>query len=104
MTDTNYQSNRQKKILENKAEAESFLEDKKVKAITDRWEASQVTAAGWQSVLDHATNIYQEHKAELDEETITKTEEQIAERQKQIKEFIMSEKEMYLERIGIQQD
>jgi hypothetical protein len=104
MTDTNYQSNRQKKILENKAEAESFLEDKKVKAITDRWEASQVTAAGWQSVLDHATNIYQEHKAELDEETITKTEEQIAERQKQIKEFIMSEKEMYLEAMGIQAD
>jgi hypothetical protein len=35
---------------------------------------------------------------------ITKTEEQIKERQDQIKEFIMSEKELYLASIGIQED
>jgi hypothetical protein len=104
MTYPPYQSNRQKKVWANQAEAESFLKEKQTKAITDRWEASQVTAAGWQSVLDHATNIYEEHKAELDEETIIKTEEQITERQKQIKEFLMAEKDMYLEAMGIQAD
>jgi hypothetical protein len=35
---------------------------------------------------------------------ITKTEEQIKERQEQIKDFVMTEKERYLESIGIQED
>jgi hypothetical protein len=40
----------------------------------------------------------------LEEDVVTKTEEQITERQKQITEFLMSEKEAYLEAMGIQAD
>jgi hypothetical protein len=104
MDEVLYQSKSEKRRIERQLEAEGFIKEKKEKAILNRWEASQVTAAGWQSVLDHATNIYQEHKAELDEETIIKTEEQITERQRQIKEFLMAEKDMYLEAMGIQAD
>jgi hypothetical protein len=57
-----------------------------------------------QSVLDYAVEQFTEHRDELEEEMIIKTEEQIKERQEQIKKFIMSEKELYLASIGIQED
>jgi Na+/phosphate symporter len=57
-----------------------------------------------QSVLDYAVEQFTEHRDDLEKEMITKTEEQINERQEQIKEFIMSEKELYLASIGIQED
>ena len=99
-----YKSHKQLKAEERIAIREQFLGEKKVAGITQRWENAQIQAATWQSVLDHAKNIYEEHKTELEEEVVTKTEEQITERQKQITEFLMSEKETYLEAMGIQAD
>lgn len=97
-------SKRQEKILLNKERQQQFLEEKKNKVIEDRWEQAQIQAATWQSVLDFAVDQYNQHKDELEPEMIEKTEEQITARQEQIKEFLMSEKEIYLASIGIQED
>lgn len=97
-------SKRQEKIIANKESQQEFLEKKKLKPFEDRWEESQIKAATMQSVLDYAVEQFTEHRNELEEEMITKTEEQIKERQDQIKDFIMSEKELYLASIGIQED
>jgi len=97
-------SKRQEKIIANKESQQEFLEKKKLKPFEDRWEESQIKAATMQSVLDYAVEQFTEHRDELENEMITKTEEQISERQEQIKEFIMSEKELYLASIGIQED
>jgi hypothetical protein len=97
-------SNRQDKIIANIESQQEFLEKKKLKPFEDRWQESQIKAATMQSVLNYAVEQFTEHRDDLEEEMITKTEEQIQERQDQIKEFIMSEKELYLASIGIQED
>ena len=104
MDEVLYQSNKQKKRLERLLEQKQFLKEKEDQKHLNRWEQAQITAAGWQSVLDHAVNIYKEHKEELDEETVKKTEEEIEKRQEQIKEYLMTEKDKYLEAMGIQAD
>jgi hypothetical protein len=97
-------SKRQDKIIANIESQQEFLEKKKLKPFEDRWQESQIKAATMQSVLNYAVEQFTEHRDDLEEEMITKTEEQIQERQDQIKEFIMSEKELYLASIGIQED
>jgi hypothetical protein len=97
-------SRRQDKIIANIESQQEFLEKKKLKPFEDRWQESQIKAATMQSVLDYAVEQFTEHRDDLEEEMITKTEEQIQERQEQIKDFIMSEKELYLASIGIQED
>jgi len=97
-------SNRQDKIIANIESQQEFLEKKKLKPFEDRWQESQIKAATMQSVLNYAVEQFTEHRDDLEKEMITKTEEQIQERQEQIKEFIMSEKELYLASIGIQED
>jgi hypothetical protein len=105
MTDDIFiKSNKQLKTEERIAIREQFLGEKRVAAITQRWEKAQIDAATWQSVLDHAVGLYNEHKEELDEEMTTQTKAQIDERQKQISEFLMTEKDLYLESMGIQSD
>jgi hypothetical protein len=99
-----YKSNREKKRLVNIAERNQFLEEKKTAPFVKAWEEAQLKAATMQSVLDYAVEQFTEHRDELEEEMIIKTEEQIKERQEQIKKFIMSEKELYLASIGIQED
>ena len=99
-----YKSNKQLKMEERIAIREQFLGDKKIAEITKRWEDAQVTAAGWQSVLDYAVDQFNQHKTELEEEMIKETEKQIVERQDQIKEYLMKEKDLYLEEMGIQAD
>ena len=47
---------------------------------------------------------FNKHKGELSLEEIEKTEDQIAQRQKDVQDFLMKEKETYLKRLGIQQD
>ena len=54
--------------------------------IDERWESAQIKAASAQSVLDYMVAQYELHKAELSEEVITQTEEQIALRKKEIEE------------------
>ena len=90
--------------MEKQVEAASFIKEKQQQAIEDRWEQAQMKAATMQSVLDFAVDQFNQHKDELEIEMITKTEEQIKERQDQIKDFVMSEKELYLASIGNQQD
>lgn len=68
------------------------------------WEQAQIKAAGFQSVLDYAVDQFNKHKDELDEKIIADTEQQILDRQEQIKTYIMTEKEKFLSRIGIQSD
>lgn len=97
-------SKRHEKILLNQARQAQFLEEKKTNAIEKRWEDAQVRAAGIQSVLDYAVDQYNQHKDELEESAQKEVEEQIAARQKEIEDFIMAEKELYLEGMGIQSD
>ena len=104
MDETLYQSNKQKKRFVRMAEKEAFLKAKKVRKITEAWEQAQIKAATIQSALDYAVEQYNQHKDELDEKVQKEVEEQIELRQNEIKEFLMSEKELYLERMGIQQD
>lgn len=93
-------SKNQDKILIKKAEQSDYLKGVKKQRIEDRWEAAQVKAASAQSVLDYMVKYYEEHKAELTEDVITQTEEQIALRKKEIEEFIMTAKEQYVKEIG----
>lgn len=65
------------------------------------WERAQVKAATAQSVLDYMVKQYEDHKAELPEDVVTQTEEQIALRQKEIEEFLMGEKAEYEKRLGV---
>lgn len=90
-------SNRQEKLLLNQARQAQFLEEKKTNAVEKRWEDAQVKAAGIQSVLDYAVEQYTQHKDELEESVQEQVEEQIKARQKEIEDFLMEEKDIYLE-------
>lgn len=64
------------------------------------WEQAQLKAATIQSALDYAVDQFNKHKAELPLDIIEKTEDMIAERQKEVKELLMKEKDDYLKRMG----
>ena len=83
-------SKTQDKRLQRRIEQAEFL-----------WERAQVKAASAQSVLDYMVEQFNTHKAELTEEIIAQTEEQIKLRQKEIEEFIMGEKKEYEKRLGV---
>ena len=104
MDETFYISNKEKKRLANQLEQEKFLKEKKTAPIIKAWEDAQIKAAGIQSALDYAVEQYSQHKDELEEKVQQEIEEQIELRQKEIKEFLMSEKDKYLEAMGIQAD
>ena len=99
-----YKSNRQKKIEERKALQLDTIFAKKRHEAEERWTNAQIKAAGFQSVLDYAVEQFNAHKEELEEDVITKTEEMIKERQSEIEKYLMSEKDAYLEKMGIQAD
>lgn len=79
--------------------------DKKLKRRTEHaeymWEQAQLKAATIQSALDYAVDQFNKHKAELSPEIIEQTEDMIAARQKEIKEYLMKEKDIYIERMGV---
>lgn len=95
MDQLHYQSKSQMKRVEKQLEADAFIKEKKIKEIEKRWEDSQIKAATMQSVLDYVVEQYESHKSELSEDVVTKTEEQIQLRVSEIKEFLMSEKEVF---------
>lgn len=78
--------------------------DKKLKRRIEQaeylWEQAQLRAATIQSALDYAVDQFNKHKGELELEVVEKTEDMIAARQKEIKELLMKEKDLYLQRIG----
>lgn len=65
------------------------------------WEQAQLKAATIQSALDYAIDQFNKHKQELAPEVIEQTEDMIAQRQKEIKEYLMKEKDTYVERMGL---
>jgi hypothetical protein len=86
-------SKTQDKKLQNKIEHAEFL-----------WNDAQMRAAMMQQTLDIAIAEFEEHQEELDAEVVTQIKQQIDLRKKDIQDFLMGEKDKYLERMGIQQD
>ena len=68
------------------------------------WQQAQLHAALAKTDLDLAVESFKDAVGELTEEQAKATEEKAQEQYKRIEEFLMSEKEKYLERLGIQQD
>jgi hypothetical protein len=68
------------------------------------WNQAQLRSALIKNQLDLAVETFKELIGEMTEEQIKATEEQTQIQYKRIEEYLMSEKEMYLERLGIQQD
>lgn len=86
-------SNTQDKRLQRKLDHAEFL-----------WQQAQLKAALANTDLDLAVETFKDLNHEMTTEQITATEEQVAIQKKRIEEYLMQEKELYLERIGIQQD
>ena len=80
----------------------SKTQDKKLKRRIEHaefmWEKAQIKAASAQSVLDYMVEQFNKYKEELTPEQVEQTEDQIALRQKEIQEFLMKEKDLYVER------
>ena len=68
------------------------------------WKQAQLRAALAKTDLDLAVESFKDAMGELTEEQIKETKDKAKEQYKRIEDFLMSEKEMYLERLGIQQD
>lgn len=65
------------------------------------WEQAQIRAAAAYQTLGAAVSIFENEKPEdLPQEEIAKIESQIEEQRKRIEEYLMSEKDLYLERIN----
>ena len=68
------------------------------------WKQAQLKAALAKTELDLAIETFKDAMGELTEDQVKATEEKAQEQYKRIEEYLMSEKELYLERMGIQQD
>lgn len=86
----------------------SKTQDKKKQRKTDHaeflWHQAQLKAAYAKTELDLAVQTFKDLNKEMTEEQIKATEEQTEIQYKRIEEYLMTEKEKYLERMGIQQD
>jgi len=68
------------------------------------WKDAQLKAALAKTELDLAVETFKDLNKEMTAEQIEATSEQVQIQYKRIEEYLMSEKEKYLERMGIQQD
>jgi hypothetical protein len=68
------------------------------------WKDAQLKAALAKTELDLAVETFKDLNGEMTAEQIEETSEQVQIQYKRIEEYLMSEKEKYLERMGIQQD
>jgi hypothetical protein len=68
------------------------------------WHQAQLKAALAKTELDLAVETIKDLNKELTEEQIKETEEQVQVQYRRIEHYLTSEKELYLERMGIQQD
>lgn len=86
----------------------SKTQDKKKQRKIDHaeflWNQAQLRSALVKNQLDLAVQTFKELNGEMTEEQIKATEEQTQIQYKRIEEYLMKEKEKYLERLGIQQD
>lgn len=86
-------SKTQDKRLQRKNEHAEFL-----------WNEAQLKSAMAKTQLDIAVETFKDLNKEMTEEQIKATEEQTQIQYQRIEEYLMSEKELYLERMGILQD
>ena len=77
---------------------------KKIEHAEFIWRQAQLKAALAKTELDLAIETFKDAMGELTEDQVKATEEKAKEQYKRIEEYLMSEKELYLERMGIQQD
>jgi hypothetical protein len=68
------------------------------------WKDAQLKAALAKTELDLAVETFKDLNGEMTAEQIEETSKQVQIQYKRIEEYLMSEKERYLERMGIQQD
>lgn len=68
------------------------------------WQQAQLRAALAKTELDLAIQTFKDAAGELTEDQVKATEEKSQEQYKRIEDFLMEQKEKYLERLGIQQD
>jgi hypothetical protein len=68
------------------------------------WQQAQLKSALAKTNLDLAVETFKDLNKEMTTEQITATQEQTDIQYKKIEEYLMSEKELYLERMGILQD
>lgn len=86
-------SNTQDKRTKRKEEHAEFL-----------WRQAQLKAAMAKTELDLAVETFKDLNKEMTIEQIQATEAQVENQHKRIEEYLMTEKDIYLERMGIQAD
>ncbi|CAB4179465.1 hypothetical protein UFOVP1033_132 [uncultured Caudovirales phage] len=86
----------------------SKTQDKRLQRKQDHaeflWQQAQLKAALAKTNLDLAVETFKDLNKEMTEEQIKATQEQTEIQYKRLEEYLMSEKEAYLERMGILQD
>jgi hypothetical protein len=86
----------------------SKTQDKRLQRKQDHaefmWKQAQLKAALAKTNLDLAVETFKDLNKEMTQEQVKETQEQTEVQYKRIEEYLMSEKELYLERMGIQQD
>lgn len=86
----------------------SKTQDKRLQRKQDHaefmWKQAQLKAALAKTNLDLAVETFKDLNKEMTQEQVKETQEQTEIQYKRIEEYLMSEKELYLERMGIQQD
>jgi Mg/Co/Ni transporter MgtE len=86
----------------------SKTQDKRLQRKQDHaefmWKQAQLKAALAKINLDLAVETFKDLNKEMTQEQVKETQEQTEVQYKRIEEYLMSEKELYLERMGIQQD
>ena len=86
----------------------SKTQDKRLQRKQDHaefmWKQAQLKAALAKTNLDLAVETFKDLNKEMTQEQVQATQEQTEIQYKRIEEYLMSEKELYLERMGIQQD
>ena len=86
----------------------SKTQDKRLQRKQDHaefmWQQAQLKAALAKTNLDLAVETFKDLNKEMTQEQVKATQEQTEVQYNRIEEYLMSEKELYLERMGIQQD
>mgnify|MGYP003657236393 CR=1 FL=1 len=86
----------------------SKTQDKRLQRKQDHaefmWKQAQLKAALAKTNLDLAVETFKDLNKEMTEEQVKATQEQTEIQYDRIEKYLMSEKELYLERMGILQD
>ena len=86
----------------------SKTQDKRLQRKQDHaefmWQQAQLKAALAKTNLDLAVETFKDLNKEMTEEQVKPTQEQTEIQYDRIEKYLMSEKELYLERMGILQD